>query len=157
MPGVSWSDVGALASVREELGLSILEPIAYPEVSRRVFFVVSGVTCCLRYEALEALGSIKSACFNKFYMVCFWWRKEYYVDTGMALYQVFSYCFASLDHSGQRHHTNTHRDNVALPPHHCLFFPGQPSAFFYGGKTPAGYDISRFLGSSSNVHWLKSL
>ncbi|CBJ26144.1 conserved unknown protein [Ectocarpus siliculosus] len=31
VPGVSWSDVGALASVREELGLSILEPIAYPE------------------------------------------------------------------------------------------------------------------------------
>lgn len=32
VPGVSWSDVGALASVREELSLSILEPIAYPEV-----------------------------------------------------------------------------------------------------------------------------
>ncbi|CAN0247079.1 unnamed protein product [Ectocarpus sp. 12 AP-2014] len=31
VPGVSWSDVGALASVREELSLSILEPIAYPE------------------------------------------------------------------------------------------------------------------------------
>lgn len=34
MPGVSWSDVGALACVREELSLSILEPIAYPEVSK---------------------------------------------------------------------------------------------------------------------------
>lgn len=32
VPGVSWSDIGALASVREELSLSILEPIAYPEV-----------------------------------------------------------------------------------------------------------------------------
>ncbi|CAM9463918.1 unnamed protein product [Pylaiella littoralis] len=31
VPGVSWSDIGALASVREELSLSILEPIAYPE------------------------------------------------------------------------------------------------------------------------------
>lgn len=35
VPGVSWSDVGALASVREELSLSILEPIAYPEVRKR--------------------------------------------------------------------------------------------------------------------------
>lgn len=34
VPGVSWSDVGALASVREELSLSILEPIAYPEVRK---------------------------------------------------------------------------------------------------------------------------
>lgn len=32
VPGVSWKDVGALASVREELGLSILDPIAFPEV-----------------------------------------------------------------------------------------------------------------------------
>ncbi|CAM9892333.1 unnamed protein product, partial [Laminaria digitata] len=36
VPGVSWSDVGALASVREELGLSILEPIAYPERFERL-------------------------------------------------------------------------------------------------------------------------
>lgn len=57
MPGVSWSDVGALASVREELSLSILEPIAYPEVGltmprQAVFCVVSDVPYCLRYEAL---------------------------------------------------------------------------------------------------------
>lgn len=41
VPGVSWSDVGALASVREELGLSILEPIAYPEVSPRVQLTIN--------------------------------------------------------------------------------------------------------------------
>lgn len=56
MPGVSWSDVGALASVREELGLSILEPIAYPEVSLWMprlafFYAVSGVAFCSRHEA----------------------------------------------------------------------------------------------------------
>ncbi|CAN0471531.1 unnamed protein product [Ascophyllum nodosum] len=36
VPGVTWSDVGALASVREELSLSILEPIAFPERFERL-------------------------------------------------------------------------------------------------------------------------
>jgi len=30
-PGVSWADIGALSAVREELSLSVLEPINYPE------------------------------------------------------------------------------------------------------------------------------
>eukprot|EP00804_Cyclotella_cryptica_P009958 CCRYP_015401-RB/>CCRYP_015401-RB protein AED:0.06 eAED:0.06 QI:124/0.75/0.6/1/0.75/0.6/5/200/1001 len=30
-PDVSWSDIGALADIREELTLSVLEPIAHPE------------------------------------------------------------------------------------------------------------------------------
>ena len=42
VPGVTWSDVGALASVREELSLSILEPIAYPEVCTHL-----GVCMCV--------------------------------------------------------------------------------------------------------------
>ncbi|KAL7446366.1 hypothetical protein ACHAXM_010152 [Skeletonema potamos] len=31
VPDVSWDDIGALASIREELTLSVLEPIAHPE------------------------------------------------------------------------------------------------------------------------------
>ncbi|CAJ1957134.1 unnamed protein product [Cylindrotheca closterium] len=31
VPGVSWDDIGALGSIREELGLSVLEPIRNPE------------------------------------------------------------------------------------------------------------------------------
>ncbi|KAL7554395.1 hypothetical protein ACHAWF_017842 [Thalassiosira exigua] len=31
VPDVSWSDVGALANIREELTLSVLEPISHPE------------------------------------------------------------------------------------------------------------------------------
>ncbi|KAL7517336.1 hypothetical protein ACHAWX_002266 [Stephanocyclus meneghinianus] len=31
VPDVSWSDIGALADIREELTLSVLEPIAHPE------------------------------------------------------------------------------------------------------------------------------
>jgi ribosome biogenesis ATPase len=31
VPDVSWSDIGALAEIREELTLSVLEPIAHPE------------------------------------------------------------------------------------------------------------------------------
>ncbi|CAM9142566.1 unnamed protein product [Discosporangium mesarthrocarpum] len=36
VPGVSWKDIGALAVVREELSLSILEPIAFPERFERL-------------------------------------------------------------------------------------------------------------------------
>ena len=32
VPDVSWQDVGALAPVREELSMSVLEPIAHPEI-----------------------------------------------------------------------------------------------------------------------------
>jgi hypothetical protein len=31
VPDVTWHDVGALSAVREELSLSLLEPIAHPE------------------------------------------------------------------------------------------------------------------------------
>jgi ribosome biogenesis ATPase len=31
VPDITWSDVGALVSVREELAMSILEPIHFPE------------------------------------------------------------------------------------------------------------------------------
>jgi hypothetical protein len=31
VPDVSWSDIGALSSIREELTLSVLEPISHPE------------------------------------------------------------------------------------------------------------------------------
>ena len=31
VPDVSWSDIGALANIREELTLSVLEPISHPE------------------------------------------------------------------------------------------------------------------------------
>lgn len=31
VPDVSWSDIGALSNIREELTLSVLEPIAHPE------------------------------------------------------------------------------------------------------------------------------
>ena len=31
VPGVSWEDIGALSAVREELTLSVLEPIRHPE------------------------------------------------------------------------------------------------------------------------------
>ena len=31
VPDVSWSDIGALSSIREELTMSILEPISHPE------------------------------------------------------------------------------------------------------------------------------
>jgi len=31
IPDVTWADVGALVSVREELAMSIIEPITYPE------------------------------------------------------------------------------------------------------------------------------
>ena len=45
VPGVTWSDVGALASVREELSLSILEPIAYPEVCTHLGVCVCVCVC----------------------------------------------------------------------------------------------------------------
>ncbi len=31
VPDVSWGDIGALADIREELTLSVLEPISHPE------------------------------------------------------------------------------------------------------------------------------
>jgi ribosome biogenesis ATPase len=31
VPDVSWSDIGALVNIREELTLSVLEPISHPE------------------------------------------------------------------------------------------------------------------------------
>ncbi|KAL7525775.1 hypothetical protein ACHAXR_001829, partial [Thalassiosira sp. AJA248-18] len=31
VPGVSWNDIGALSNIREELTLSVLEPISHPE------------------------------------------------------------------------------------------------------------------------------
>ena len=36
VPDVSWSDIGALASVREELRMSVVEPIIHPEYFARV-------------------------------------------------------------------------------------------------------------------------
>jgi len=36
VPGVSWSSIGALQSIREELTLSVLEPIAHPERFHRL-------------------------------------------------------------------------------------------------------------------------
>lgn len=54
VPGVSWSDVGALASVREELSLSILEPIAYPEVWERASWrILSPIDVC---DSRDRLG-----------------------------------------------------------------------------------------------------
>lgn len=56
VPGVSWSDVGALASVREELGLSILEPIAYPEVSCSMPSLAVFYVCARRYVLYTLRG-----------------------------------------------------------------------------------------------------
>ena len=36
IPGVSWDDIGALESVRQELRMAVVEPIKYPEAFTRV-------------------------------------------------------------------------------------------------------------------------
>jgi hypothetical protein len=52
IPNVSWSDVGALTSIREELGLSILQPIKNPMRYRNMGLNPSAGVCLYPYISL---------------------------------------------------------------------------------------------------------